>query len=216
MTTRRTKPTIDVDRLKELFGDPPILRSESHEQYDQIFSSLTACFAPQDFLELTLLKHLCDAIWLVKRYTRHQTVLLERLFDKRVEAWAQISSRKPTQANTLTSGAPTEQDHNFAITGGIALQMQLDRLIADTTARFNDTLVLFERHRGGLGPHLREAVAEVIEVDYEEIQTPVCLTAPPESQTNRSGTPIEEAPSIVPSEEGTDDVTKENRSEQAQ
>ena len=61
-----------------MFGPPPVLRSESHVQYMAIFDRYIELLEPQDVLELTLLTHLVNEVWLIKRYMRHQTLGIER------------------------------------------------------------------------------------------------------------------------------------------
>ena len=64
--------------MRPMFGPPPVLRSESHVQYMAIYDRYIEHFDPQDVLELTLLTHLVNDVWLIKRYMRHQTLGIER------------------------------------------------------------------------------------------------------------------------------------------
>ena len=64
--------------MRAMSGPPPVLRSESHVQYMAIFDRYIELFEPQDMLELTLLTHLVNEVWLIKRYMRHQTLSIER------------------------------------------------------------------------------------------------------------------------------------------
>jgi hypothetical protein len=75
-------PNANLGELSKLFGPPAVLRSENRDQYDAIFQHLTGVFMPVDFFELVLLHQLTEAIWLILRYGRHQTVAIERSYDQ--------------------------------------------------------------------------------------------------------------------------------------
>ena len=77
MTKSKTSKRI-LKQLRPMFGPPPVLRSESHVQYKAIFDRYIELLDPEDVLELTLLTHLVNEVWLIKRYMRHQTLGIER------------------------------------------------------------------------------------------------------------------------------------------
>ena len=58
---------------------------------------------------------------------------------------------------------PTELQHNQALQESILFQEQLDKLIASSTKRFNDTLELLEHYREGLGQRLRQIAEEALQ-----------------------------------------------------
>src|SRR5262249_45504740 len=64
--------------MRAMFGPPPVLRTERHVQYKAIFDRYMELFEPQDILELTLITHLVNDFWLINRYRRHQTLVIER------------------------------------------------------------------------------------------------------------------------------------------
>ena len=63
------------------------------------------CFAPADILEWHLVNRLIEEAWFIKRYTRHQTVAVERWYQQSLEFQAQRvkaqRARKETLANSL-------------------------------------------------------------------------------------------------------------------
>jgi hypothetical protein len=83
--TSKSKPKLSQRSLKKLlpmFGPPPVLRSESHVQYKAIFDHYIELVDPRDVLELTLVTYLINDLWLIKRYTRHQTLGIERWYQQ--------------------------------------------------------------------------------------------------------------------------------------
>ena len=80
---------LDLADLEELSGPAPVLRSEDRELYDKIRDRFMACFTPQDILEWQLVNRLVDEVWFIKRYTRHQTLAVERWYQQSLEFQAQ-------------------------------------------------------------------------------------------------------------------------------
>ena len=91
--------------LEILASPQPVLRSEDRELYEKIRDRFMACFAPKDVLEWHLVNRLIEEAWFIKRYTRHQTVAVERWYQQSLEFQAQRvkaqSARKETLANSL-------------------------------------------------------------------------------------------------------------------
>jgi hypothetical protein len=64
--------------LEALLGQPPVLRTEDAEFYHKIRARFMACFSPEDVIQWWLVDRLVDDAWLIKRYSRHHTVAVER------------------------------------------------------------------------------------------------------------------------------------------
>jgi hypothetical protein len=96
---------VDIAKIEALSGPPSVLRSEDRELYENIRDRFMACFAPEDVLEWHLVNRLIEEAWFIKRYTRHQTVAVERWYQQSLEFQAQRvkaqSARKETLANSL-------------------------------------------------------------------------------------------------------------------
>jgi hypothetical protein len=103
MTDKAKK--LSIADLETLSSPPPVLRSEDRELYDKIKDRFIACFAPEDVLEWHLVNRPIEEAWFIKRYTRHQTVAVERWYQQSLEFQAQRvkaqSARKETLANSL-------------------------------------------------------------------------------------------------------------------
>jgi hypothetical protein len=87
-----------IGKVRELFGPPPVLSTESERAYNEILSQFVESFAPQDVLELSLVRHLTDSTWEIIRYTRHKTLGIEARFRQHLLAEAQ---RKKLQAQRM-------------------------------------------------------------------------------------------------------------------
>src|SRR6266849_9448994 len=66
--------------IKKLCGPPPVLSSENVAAYYSLLLRLIESFRPHDFMERMMVKHLADTTWENIRYTRHNTLLMERGF----------------------------------------------------------------------------------------------------------------------------------------
>jgi hypothetical protein len=104
--------------LEALFGPPPVLRTEDREVYDKIRAHFMACFMPEDILEWQLVNRLIDEAWFIKRYTRHQTVAVERWYQQGLEFQVQRvksqNARKEALAGSLAermTQSPPEAAH---------------------------------------------------------------------------------------------------------
>ncbi len=82
---------VDLAELEALVGPPPVLRTEDVELYDKIRAHFMACFRPEDAIQWWLVDRLVDNAWLIKRYSRHQTVAVERWYQQNLQFQAQRS-----------------------------------------------------------------------------------------------------------------------------
>src|SRR6516162_5346451 len=90
--------------IKQSCGRPPVLSSEDPQAYDHMMLQFITCFSPRDFMDQQFIKDLTDATWKMLRYSRHQTVYLERKGKQLIE-----SRRKVTvQQKQATGGASAE------------------------------------------------------------------------------------------------------------
>lgn len=79
----KTSDILSKQQLMEfgvLFGPPPVLTTEETQHYEEVWRSLIESLKPRDFLELLLIKQVQTETWKILRYTRHQSVGIERRF----------------------------------------------------------------------------------------------------------------------------------------
>jgi hypothetical protein len=220
-TSKRIKsraPKPELMKLAEIFGPPPVLRTENPRHYDTLYAQFMSCFKPRDVFEMKQVRDMVDAGWLQIRYTHHQTVGVERwhrqtlqyqagVYAGRVGQKSEALTQRPVvdTANTIDevlSRRPTEFEHNRALEKSMPFQVDLEKLIASATFRFHKALELFEHYREGLGERLREKAEKIIDdAEYEVVD---------------EGLPQSPSPSLAPSEEGSDDVETQDSSESKQ
>jgi hypothetical protein len=215
--------------LEGLSGPPPVLRTEDRQLYKEIRARFMDCLTPKDALEWHLVSRLIDEAWFIKRYTRHQTVAVERWYQQSLEFQAQRSkaqsARKETLANSLVERMTQHPPE-------VADLLHLEDKVRDTPAEHDEILqrtptelhhnraleksMLFQEQLDKLVAsatkrfnetlelleHYREALGQRLRRVSEEV-----LKADGSPQ-DRDGSPQTAGPSIVPSEE-TDEVTEE-------
>ncbi len=100
----------------------------------------------------------------------------------------------------LLKRAPSELDHHEAVERGIALHKDLEFLISSLTKRKNEALQMLDSYRKGMGKQVAEALDEIVEGEFQEVDAP--------AQLEQAA-----APTLVPAEQessGADDVRTEN------
>jgi hypothetical protein len=75
--------------MKALFAAPPVLSTESAEQFRKVFDQVAVGLNVQDMVELILVRDFAISSWELDRYTRHRTVAFDRKFKDTLEAQVQ-------------------------------------------------------------------------------------------------------------------------------
>jgi hypothetical protein len=78
-----------MSKFEELGVSAPVLRSEDEKLYDKIHEHYMRHFKPADVVAWSLVIRLIHSSWLIMRYTRHQTVAVERWFETSLAYQAQ-------------------------------------------------------------------------------------------------------------------------------
>jgi hypothetical protein len=63
--------------IRELWGKPPLLRSEDPKAYEQLAESIVKEVLPTDTIEWLWIKDIIDRYWEVRRLRRLKTMLIE-------------------------------------------------------------------------------------------------------------------------------------------
>jgi hypothetical protein len=79
----------DLAEMKALFAAPPVLATESAEQFEKVFDQVAVSLNVQDMVELILVRDFAIPSWELDRYTRHRTVAFDRKFKDTLEAQVQ-------------------------------------------------------------------------------------------------------------------------------
>src|SRR5437879_6038957 len=109
---------LNIVDLEQLSGPPPVLRTEDPKLYDKFRAYFMQCLAPEDDVQWSLVDRLVENAWLIKRYSRHQTVAVERWSRPSLEFQAQRMKlqreRKENRTSFLAdkmSAAPADIAH---------------------------------------------------------------------------------------------------------
>jgi hypothetical protein len=212
-------------------GDVPIKLCSNGLPHDKLLEKAldNACFAPEDVLEWHLVNRLIEEAWFIKRYTRHQTVAVERWYQQALEFQAQRakaqSARKETLANSLAermTQRPPEVADLLHLEGKVLeSSTELDEILQRTPTELQHNLALeksklfqeqldkliasaTKRFNDALElfEHYREGLGQRLRRVAEDI-----LKADGREHDG-DGFSQTEGPSIVPSE-ATDTVTEE-------
>ena len=75
----------DLAELQKHFGSPPILSTESVEDYEAVAAQFMKYINPEDFIVLMFVRDLTDWTWEMMRYKRHKTWAIERKHRQQLE-----------------------------------------------------------------------------------------------------------------------------------
>jgi hypothetical protein len=183
----------EVDDLLELFGPAPILESESLQAYQEIMRRLLEEFKPCNVIEQMFIKELTDCIWEMARYTRQNTLLMQRRLLQRLEYQEKSRGDVPQhdegglqkilQSNEQLPTCPDdlldqvideidaillqsdreERNHFSALEVAFVYYDRIDRLLASATARRNNVVNRIERYRGKFDGHLRRVCDLIVQ-----------------------------------------------------
>jgi hypothetical protein len=181
----------DLAELRQLFGPPPVLRSESTQSYDEIMTRLMEGFAPRNFIQQIYIKELADCTWEMARYTRHKTLTMQARFQQRLEFQAQRQRAAAQSKDTLAKGpagqareaATTPDDvldglvkeiddmllkpaaeigHVRALEVVLVKLERINKLLDAARERRNNILEQIEAYKAGLGQRLRRISDKII------------------------------------------------------
>ena len=181
----------DLAELRQLFGPPPVLRSETTQSYDEIMTRLMEGFAPRNFIQQIYIKELADCTWEMARYTRHKTLTMEARFQQRLEFQTQRQRVAAQSKDTFAKGpagqareAATTPDevldglvkeiddillkpvaelaHVCALEVALVKLERVNKLLNAARARRNNILEQIEAYKAGLGQRLRRISDKII------------------------------------------------------
>ena len=102
MTVVKTLTKEQLTRFGELFGPPPVLTTESSEHYEAIWNLLLECLAPQNFLEMMLIKQVQAETWKWLRLNRHQSLAIECRFRQSLKFQIERRNEQKLSREALT------------------------------------------------------------------------------------------------------------------
>lgn len=133
----QSQPTlIDVAELKKLFGPPPILSTESKQNYEAMENCFIEAIQPEDFVVLMLVKDLAVSECEILRLQRHKTWAIDRGFRKRLK---NQEIRKAVHERRTREMASRAEDLKKATTEADRLA-ELEYAVDDVVGDVNRTL----------------------------------------------------------------------------
>ena len=128
----------ELSRIFGLLGKPPVLSSEDEKKFGEMLYQITECVQPQNMVEMIYLWHFVCAAWIINRYIRHGTVLIERLAQQYREFRAQRTKLREQRRSVQMSH---EVDKLTLGPADVAHMVQLDRIHEEGV---NDIDAIFE------------------------------------------------------------------------
>jgi hypothetical protein len=140
--------------IREIWGDPPLLRNEDREIYEKLAGQISQAVGPIDVIEWVWVKDILDLSWEIRRLRRFKTVLIEL--------------DRITKEDKYQAYFETEPGETRLFLNNLDHWEKSDNLLAVAEARRMVALREIERRRAGLAERLRTTSTSLIEGEYEE------------------------------------------------
>ena len=177
----------------------PLLPGEQEADYAEFALAIVKAAHPKDAIEDLLTRDVIDLSWEVLRLRRLKAGLLRgaisssiyqvmcRLGYEDEYAWKLAANwaaeRKAAQkevAGALQKAQLTMEDVMAeTLEGKIDSFERFDRMLASSEARRNNALREIERHRAALGAAVRQAMDEIEDAEFRDVETGVVVGAAP-------------------------------------
>jgi hypothetical protein len=169
----------------------PLLPGEQEAEYATHAARIVAVAKPKDAIEDLLTRDVIDLTWEILRLRRMKGGLVRAAIGSGIErvmrslgysplparqiatSWAAgEKSAKNEVAATLKKAQLTMEDVMAeTLEGKIDSFERFDRLLASSEARRNNALREIERHRAALGAAMRQAIDEVQDAEFRDVET---------------------------------------------
>jgi hypothetical protein len=187
----------NADILDRVVGiaPPPLLPGEGEADYVNLIARVVAVARPRDAIEEFLTRDVIDLTWEIFRLRRVKTGILkasintgvERVLDglgygqdqtydytKRLgQSWAlgDKKSRKEVMAALSAAGLTIDEVTAKTVESKLDSFERLDRMLVSAEARRNNALREIDRHRAALGGAVRQAIDEVQDAEFQDVET---------------------------------------------
>jgi hypothetical protein len=191
-----------LDRVARI-APAPLLPGEQEAEYATLIARIVAVARPRDAIEDLLTRDVIDLTWEVFRLRRVKAGILKASIHTGVESvmdglghgqdqeydytrrlgqsWASGDKRSRKEVMAALSAAGLTIDEVTAKTVESKLDSfeRLDRMLASAEARRNNALREIGRHREALGGAVRQAIEEVQDAEFRDVDTGEVGGAPP-------------------------------------
>ena len=187
----------DEDSLNRVVGiaPSPLLPGEQEAEYATLIARIVAVAQPRDAIEDLLTRDVIDLTWEVFRLRRVKAGILkasihtgvERVLDglgygqdqkydytqRLGKSWAagDKKSRKEVMAALSAAGLTIDEVMAKTVESKLDSFERLDRMSASAEARRNNALREIDRHREALRGAVRQAIDEVQDAEFRDVQT---------------------------------------------
>ena len=187
-----------VDRVVGI-APAPLLPGEREADYVNVIARVVAVARPRDAIEEFLTRDAIDLTWEILRLRRMKVGLLRASMGTGIESIMRGLGYNPVAAGELAAGwasgeksaknevaralrkAQLTMEDVMAKTleGEIDSFERFDRLLASSEGRRNNALREIDRHRAALGGAVRQAIDEVQDAEFRDVDTGEVVGAPP-------------------------------------
>jgi hypothetical protein len=187
-----------VDRVVRI-APAPLLPGEREADYVNLTARVVTVARPRDAIEEFLTRDVIDLTWEILRLRRMKVGLLRASMDRGIESVMRSLGYNPVSAGELAAGwASGEKSAKNEVAGALRkaqLTMEdvmaetlegkidsferFDRLLASSEDRRNKALREIERHRAAFGAAMRQAIDEIQDVEFRDVDTGEVGGAPP-------------------------------------
>jgi hypothetical protein len=191
------RPTAVSDVLDRVVGiaPAPLLPGEGEADYVNLIARVVAVARPRDAIEEFLTRDVIDLTWEIFRLRRLKAGILkasintgiERVLDglghgpeisfgyteKLAKRWAagDKNARKEVHAALDKAGLTIDEVTAKTLESKLDSFERLDRTLASAEACRNNALREIDRHRGALGGAVRQAIDEVQDAEFHDVET---------------------------------------------
>jgi hypothetical protein len=124
----------NFSKFEAFFGLLPVLRTEDRDSYERIRAEFMRNFQPTDILEWQLINRLVEEAWFIKRYSRHQTLAIERWYQQGLEFQVQRLKAQNTRKEQL---AKSMADRMRQKPAEVADLLHLEEKVVQRSMRFS-------------------------------------------------------------------------------
>jgi hypothetical protein len=179
-----------VDRVVGI-APAPLLPGEGEADYVSLIARVVAVARPRDAIEEFLTRDVIDLTWEILRLRRMKVGLLRASMGSGIESVMRSLGYNPVSAREIAAGwaageksaknevaralrkAQLTMEDVMAKTleGEIDSFERFDRMLASSEARRNNALREIDRHRAALGGAVRQAIDEVQDAEFRDVDT---------------------------------------------
>jgi hypothetical protein len=179
-----------VDRVVGI-APAPLLPGEGEADYVSLIARVVAVARPRDAIEEFLTRDAIDLTWEILRLRRMKVGLLRASMGSGIESVMRSLGYNPVSAGEIAASwaageksaknevAGTLQKAQLTIEDVMAKTLEgeidsferFDRILASSEARRNNALREIDRHRAALGAALRQAIDEVQDAEFRDVDT---------------------------------------------